>query len=853
MKKIASLSILFASLGMIFSLASCSTGGSNSDYKKVKKAFDGVESSLKAKKSKSNKQALLYKLAINEAPSDSFETLFNSYAESRGDTIDELEYDQPPMIQFQCLKTVFESIGESFDFSNKYYDTISGDFYFDLNTGDGKTAQDGETYHYTYDFVLGLGVMLGDDGLITADISFDIGLDQGNNHYDVSWFVKMYLEYDFNNNTPTYTLLMLSDSDETDFPYRIGVTYEYDYVKVNQNKISEWRKFYYEVDQKLVRDSSHPDFDSYKDDVAYKTGNLSWYKNSDLGKVKNLDADNDLAFAKELFDLGLNTTDIAKENYFKGNGIQTSKISDMYRSFSNVFGKDIIYALITEETNGSGEEKNAASLRFVFSSTGGGFDNVACTNEDHDITFRDLFSEGTNAWDGDYYPVINYMDEHGAVLGSESDLSKFRISVSYNNETFEPSLDDRVDIIFKGEAVQPQDYPFTLTLMLRNNEQVRGTLNLVFRNADNSSSGNADDDVIASIGVEGDDGIIGSGFFSLIDDMTIEAIFEPNTTHREYMENTAEFRTMNNYNFIYRNSKGQKIGNVPLSDINFGIKDSDDDQAEYMYDPSFATTNVSELWYAVNSYVWTDGISVCAMCKNKDLDENSNNFKFFITAKRDIVGVPLADAIKDSWPTKPIKAAGFRDDLPYINPSQNISEDDNKYSFYFDYGTGSSWGSLTMRLTDTEAIAYRASLENQYGYRYNGINSLGSEEYIKEERRLTIESSDASDDVYLIYFYKEAGMHVPVDCYFNDLELPYSEEGYIVGADPIRVHGTGISEDGHSENGAYVAYYFEDGTVAHNLRNPGTYKITAEVRYSGNSQYNYFDRRITATITILPQ
>ena len=121
MKMITRLSTFFASLGMIFSLASCGSNGNDSDYKKVKKAFNGVETSLKTNKTQSNKRVFLPKQAINEGSSDSLaaiEALFNSIAESRGDTIDELEYNQPPMIQFQCLKAVFDSTGEGFAFSN---------------------------------------------------------------------------------------------------------------------------------------------------------------------------------------------------------------------------------------------------------------------------------------------------------------------------------------------------------------------------------------------------------------------------------------------------------------------------------------------------------------------------------------------------------------------------------------------------------------------------------------------------------------------------------------------------------------------------------------------------------------
>ena len=185
MKKVSKfLSGALFSLSLIFPLTACGQNGKNSDFKKVQKAFNGVESSLREKQKAPVKRNSLHRNEINEGPSsalDALSSLFESKGESRGDTIDDLEFNQPPMIQFQCLKTVFDSTGEDFTFSNKYYDTIKGDVYFDINTGEEKNAQSGDEYHYTYDFLLSLGIKF-EDSLITADISFDITLNQENNH-----------------------------------------------------------------------------------------------------------------------------------------------------------------------------------------------------------------------------------------------------------------------------------------------------------------------------------------------------------------------------------------------------------------------------------------------------------------------------------------------------------------------------------------------------------------------------------------------------------------------------------------------------------------------------------------------
>ena len=118
MKKVAKfLSGALFSLSLIFPLTACGHNGEDSDFKKVQKAFNGVESSLREKQKASVKRNSLLRNELNEGPSsalDALSSLFESKGESRGDTIDELEYTQPPMIQFQCLKSVFDSTGEGF-------------------------------------------------------------------------------------------------------------------------------------------------------------------------------------------------------------------------------------------------------------------------------------------------------------------------------------------------------------------------------------------------------------------------------------------------------------------------------------------------------------------------------------------------------------------------------------------------------------------------------------------------------------------------------------------------------------------------------------------------------------------
>lgn len=839
------------SLSLIFPLTACGQNGEDSDFKKVQKAFNGVESSLREKQKASVKRNSLLRNKLNEGPSsalDALSSLFESKGESRGDTIDELEYTQPPMIQFQCLKSVFDSTGEGFTFSNKYYDTINGDVYFDINTGEEKNTQSGDEYHYTYDFLLSLGIKF-EDSLITADISFDITLNQGNNHFNVYWFVKMYLEYDFNNSNPTYTLLMVTDNEQTDLPFRLGCTYEYDYVKVDQSKITEWRKFYYEIDQKLVRDSAHPNFDSYKDNVNYSSGNISWYKNHDYKKINEHISENDLAIAKELFALGLNSTDIPKEEYFKQGGSQNAKIKEMYQSFSNVFRKDIIYSLVTggQHEEGGGEQVDATSLRFYVNGTENVFDNCQCSTSDHDITVGDLFIPNGHAWNGDTYPTINYMDEHGGRIGIESDLNKLKAFITYNGSTEEAGFDKEISgLLFKGASADYQVYEFDLTLKVRNNESVQGSMHVLYDFAEPQTE---DDDVVHSFAVANGESIISNGCFSIVDDITVQDIFEPNKTHLEYNENTGDIDTINNYKFVYLNKKGQKLSEVSLSNITFGVKDFNDSGSDYMMSETCGTSKISDLWYSINSNYYADGLSFTAMCNNTELDKDNRQAKFTISCKRDLGdSIPLDLAIKNTWPTKPIESIALRDDFPYVNPTQKVSDDEGigKYHFYFDYS--GTYVTMDVRLTDQERDAYIASITSSYGYYSNGLDNNGNKEYIKNDRRLVFgqEEYQKNSDVYTLWVYKLTNKIVP-DLHFDNMVLDYREDGYVIGGEIIRVHPLDDAEIKRDD--LVVSYWLNGNNVYHQtIRESGSYEITVEVRYPEASMY--MTRRITATITI---
>ena len=120
MKKI---STILASTTMLFlgaiALTSCGDDLPSSSYEKVQFAFNGVEKSFKSIKLSSNEvntnesNSIKSNIGLMAAKVnvDAYSVIENLYedSDSQGDKIDELEYDQPPMMQFQYLKAILVS------------------------------------------------------------------------------------------------------------------------------------------------------------------------------------------------------------------------------------------------------------------------------------------------------------------------------------------------------------------------------------------------------------------------------------------------------------------------------------------------------------------------------------------------------------------------------------------------------------------------------------------------------------------------------------------------------------------------------------------------------------------------
>ena len=439
-------------------LIGCNAKLPETNYEKVKFAFNGVEKSFKNKKATKKAAIMLPKSKIGGSnPDSALNTIFSLYNEEdkRDDFLDVVSYNEPPMIQFQYIKKVLEKIGNGYEFNKKYYDTVTGDMYLDINTG---LKKEGDEYKYNYTFVLGMNINIDDNNLITADVSFDINLKKGSDSYTTKWYVRIELDYDMTNNSPNYTMSMVTENDERELPYYGRYTYEYDYVEVKNSAINEWRKFCMDNDHRLYKDDNHQDFNSYiNEGCEYRVDACSWYKNGTYYKNKNVRQASESAktIANALFkDLGLNANEIDADRFFNQTGEVNDKLKESYNDFSRIAKEDIIYDLVCREEEH--KERKAASIRAMNADLTGGVGGITVPPS---TLVSQLLTEFIDGFGERVKVRLCYFDEDGGLMSEISDIRVLRLYMKAQGayESIEVNLDESLQDIFTRGNFKQRD------------------------------------------------------------------------------------------------------------------------------------------------------------------------------------------------------------------------------------------------------------------------------------------------------------------------------------------------------------------------------------------------------------
>ena len=382
-KTVSFLLILALTLTVIFGIVACDTTNgsiSNPKLKKVDQAFDGVERSLNKTVSLDDISVQAYKelyLGAEDGsvgdtgavpPSDPWTTIRNVYVAGDRQTISDpdLEYDQPPMQQFQYLKAIFKEMGNDYELGTKYYYDISGQVYLDMETGfavDPTQVGDPASYRYDYVFGFAMSIELRKNDLIFAEVGFKITLTQGTAKYQTSWYVRFDLAYDFDEKTPTYTLAMYTDNKEGELPFlNRAQGYEYDYVQVNKGVIKEWRKFVMDADKEIVIDDTHS-YDSFiAEGNACTTDTVKWLKDGNYYKLTQNDENKNRILTKAFVEgVGMNSTSIGGASFLEKEGKKNAVIDAYYQSICEIYGGDIIYDLVCKKEYNGGNDNGSSA------------------------------------------------------------------------------------------------------------------------------------------------------------------------------------------------------------------------------------------------------------------------------------------------------------------------------------------------------------------------------------------------------------------------------------------------------------------------------------------------------------
>jgi len=438
MKKIGTIiASLIMLLCAVFVLAACGNKDNaklpSSNYEKVQFAFNGVESSLKnsnsSKKLKSNYASTdskmlaisygvpLLKLMANSVNSDDISTIYNAMSVEKETSNPSFEYDEPPMIQFQYLKALYEEVGEDFTFGTKYTYNLTGNVYYDF---ENRVATESAEFLQQYSFDLSIKINIDENDLISAIVEFDITYTNGGISRNQIKYAELILDYDMNETSPTYELTMIDIDDLLSFESddEKYISAEYDYVNVEKNTIKEWRKFGVCSPNTLA---------NYQDnDYIYKYSVLRAFKDNKLFKATN-SFNKDINLKNAVLGLGFIDALTSRDAFNRESGQDNNKIQVVVNKFNNILGKDFVNSFIytgaTEEW-ADDREPEPENLFLRIESTGG-------YQVYQDIKLDDLFNPNIG-WDEKgikQYLTIYYKNGEDNTLATYNNFNDFNVKV----------------------------------------------------------------------------------------------------------------------------------------------------------------------------------------------------------------------------------------------------------------------------------------------------------------------------------------------------------------------------------------------------------------------------------------
>lgn len=331
----------------------------NAQQQKIEKAFKGVAKSLTNQKAYTGatQRDGFFSLFAPTLVADAEETtgtanktnvdlLIDLCDENKTVAEPEFKYDEPPMIQFQYIKALYEKVGASYELGKVYKDRVTGKADFDFATGKA-----GKTQDYVADVSIDIDIDSSD--IIRVHLGLVIVYTAGTETHEQRFYAELTLDYDMNKSEPNYSLTMryVDDCSRFEDERERTNTYEYDYVNVVEGKIKEWAKAYYISPTKMVKDDAHRTFDAYADAAKYG-GKAQAFKNGKVYFTNHTDAHDGMVnvslrrtLCATLYDdFGLNATEIKSDEYLAKEGTANANIKSTFDDFNKIAKTDVIAA-----------------------------------------------------------------------------------------------------------------------------------------------------------------------------------------------------------------------------------------------------------------------------------------------------------------------------------------------------------------------------------------------------------------------------------------------------------------------------------------------------------------------------
>lgn len=281
-----------------------------------------------------------------------YDYLFNQYTSQDyvGTTPRDFDYYDEPFIQFKYVKYILQNEGIDFKFGTKYYDTQTKSVYFDFLNNVKDESRDLD-YKVVCNMIIGADVRVNAFNQICANVVFQNSytLPSSGVAFTTNRYVNFLIDYDFTAEEPTFILKAYTRNDELSAPYVGYMTYQYDYIRVVNSLLVEYRKFNVETSAALTPDENHGSFESYVNDgIAYRVDSLKWYVDGIYRSSRYMSQAKQLDIGSALFELGMFEPFSYADFLANLEDNQVTNTSNIYTTISNKRGDDIQYAFLTK-------------------------------------------------------------------------------------------------------------------------------------------------------------------------------------------------------------------------------------------------------------------------------------------------------------------------------------------------------------------------------------------------------------------------------------------------------------------------------------------------------------------------